>query len=359
MKSVLFVVRTMVCGGAETVIGLLAQQLLLRGYDVTFILTRFDGQVPKALEHKVTVIRQAKQYKDRIGRILGDFVFLFEELKRSSADVIIGFDCGLNYCCLLANLLFRKRMIVSERGNPYNKSFHVRLFEKTLYCLADKIVLQTTDVYAFFPKLVQKKAVLIANPVNGKLPIFSGEARDKTIVTSCRLTVEKNIKMLIDAFIMLENDYPEYTLHIYGEGAEKEKLLRYVENKLAANRIIFHGFNDDVCKQITGAAMFILPSNAEGISNAMLEAMEMGIPTICTDCPVGGARMVIEDHVNGLLVPVGNTTSLYKAMKELLDNPSLAEKLSKNSVEVKNRFSLDKIMDKWLEAINGRSAGTT
>ena len=67
--------------------------------------------------------------------------------------------------------------------------------------------------------------------------------------------------------------------------------------------------------------MFVSSSDFEGISNSMLEALGMGLPVVVTDCPVGGARMVIKSGENGILVPVGDTQAMYEAMRSVLKDP--------------------------------------
>jgi len=88
------------------------------------------------------------------------------------------------------------------------------------------------------------------------------------------------------------------------------------------------------------------------MSNSMLESMATGLPTICTDCPAGGARAVIRDHENGILVPVRDAERMYLAMKELIENPALAEKLSENGSNIRNVLSVENIIEKWMEIIN-------
>ena len=97
--------------------------------------------------------------------------------------------------------------------------------------------------------------------------------------------------------------------------------------------------------------MFVSSSDYEGISNSMIEAMAIGLPTICTDCPAGGARAIIKDHENGILVPVNDVEAMYKAMKEIAENEELAEKISFNGTKLKEELSVDKIVNQWLEII--------
>ena len=97
--------------------------------------------------------------------------------------------------------------------------------------------------------------------------------------------------------------------------------------------------------------MFVSSSDHEGLSNSMLEAMAIGLPTVCTDCPCGGARMVIEDRENGILTPVGDKDALYRAMCEVIDNDVLRNKISENALRVKESYSLDKILGEWKSII--------
>ena len=103
---------------------------------------------------------------------------------------------------------------------------------------------------------------------------------------------------------------------------------------------------------ILDAAMFVLSSDFAGMSNSMLEAMALGIPTISTDYPSGGARAVIEDGSNGMLIPVADTQALYAAMKRLVEEPELAANISRNGEKIRERLSVESITDAWLDFIS-------
>ncbi len=82
----------------------------------------------------------------------------------------------------------------------------------------------------------------------------------------------------------------------------------------------------------------------------MLEALAMGIPSICTDCPIGGARSYIEHEKNGLLIPVGDKDALVNAMVKIASNDAFAEQLSKNAVGVRDKYSVRSIAEQFLKA---------
>ena len=99
------------------------------------------------------------------------------------------------------------------------------------------------------------------------------------------------------------------------------------------------------------ATMYVSSSNYEGISNSMLEALGMGIPTIVTDCPVGGARMVINNGLNGVLVPVGDTNAFYLAMKKIIEDKEFARSISKEAVKISKVYPIEIISKEWIEVI--------
>ena len=104
---------------------------------------------------------------------------------------------------------------------------------------------------------------------------------------------------------------------------------------------------DNIHEHVLKYAMFVSSSDWEGMSNSMLEAMAIGLPTICTDCPIGGAASIITDHENGLLVPMKQAEKLAAAMSEVADDIGLQTKLSENGVRIKESLSMSKICSLW------------
>lgn len=97
--------------------------------------------------------------------------------------------------------------------------------------------------------------------------------------------------------------------------------------------------------------MYVSTSDYEGISNSMLEALGIGLPAICTDCPVGGAKMAIKDGINGILTPVDDVNGLVEQMDRLYNNKELALTLSKNAVNSMKNFDVNKIVARWLSLV--------
>ena len=220
------------------------------------------------------------------------------------------------------------------------------------YPRANKAICQTPDQAAFYTFLPDVDIHVIPNPIRGEYPPrFEGERR-RDIVNFCRLDTAKNLPLLMDAFALLAPEYPAYTLSIYGEGKLKEELQAYAEKLGLADRIRLMPFEMHIHETIRDAAMFVSSSDREGISNSMLEALAIGLPTICTDCYGGGARMIIRQRENGMIVPRRDPEAMKAAMKEVIDNPAFAANLSENAVKLRDELTVKAITDRWMAALD-------
>ena len=97
---------------------------------------------------------------------------------------------------------------------------------------------------------------------------------------------------------------------------------------------------------------FVLSSDFEGLPNALMEAMALGLPCISTDCTGGGAATLIENEKNGLLVSRNERDELTKAMARIADNDKLAKKLGEEAIKIREKCSNGQITKEWLDYIN-------
>ena len=194
--------------------------------------------------------------------------------------------------------------------------------------------------------------MVIPNPVSDMVPDrYEGERR-KEIVAVGRLGIEKNHRLLLEAYADFVQTVPNYTLKIYGKGPLKQDLQTYAEELGISKTVFFADFAPDVLERIKDSYMYVLSSDYEGISNSLLEAMAMGLPVISTDCPIGGSKMLIKDHQNGILVPIGNRKALADAMIELAQNEKMAEQFSLEAAKIKEQYSVESIVKMWKNVID-------
>lgn len=235
------------------------------------------------------------------------------------------------------------RRILSERNNPSRKPFGERLSNRICYYLGDHVVFQTQYVQNMFPPFVRNKSTIIANPV--EVTCKRNKETDHVIVNVGRLNPQKNQKMLICAFSLFHERHPEYTLQIYGEGKERDRLQQMIDDLGLRNAVFLMGFSDDVHASIRSAEVFVLSSDFEGMPNALMEAMMMGFPCIATACT--GVPELIADKENGLLVPAGDPAQLADAMTLLAEDPVLRERLAEQAAKKASGFGTEEVLRQW------------
>lgn len=351
-KEIIIVTISLGNDGAERVLTELSKEWVRMGHKITVIQTdanRYGNEFE--LPNAVKKINLNKKFSGKIIAILEDAYHIAKILKRNPNACAISFLSVSSLSLGLASIFCKNKIIMSERNDPTRCPIGKgqQKFRDFAFEFADVCVFQTEMAKQYFNKRIQKKGVIIPNPINGSLPeIYKGN-RDKRIVTACRLHPQKNLKMMIKAFSKLHMDFPEYKLVIYGQGILLDELQEYCHLLNLDNFVIFPGFCNNVISEMLSACMYISSSDYEGISNSMLEAMAIGLPTVVTDCPVGGARMMIKNNENGILVPVGDDEALYKAMKKIVTDNEFAQKLSINASKIREIIPLNTIADRWIE----------
>ena len=163
-----------------------------------------------------------------------------------------------------------------------------------------------------------------------------------------RINSNKNQEMVMRAFKDAAGDaFPDYSLVFYGDGPDSIKLQRLASELGIRKRVEFKGNVSNVAEHIEKASIFILASNHEGMPNSLIEAMSLGLSCISTDCPCGGPRDLIEDGVNGLLVPVGDKDAMARAITKVLSDKELAERLGEQATKIQEICSPDVTNSKW------------
>ena len=359
--KIIFCLGSMSKGGAERVVANLCNYLIEEN-EVTIVTTKGKKSEYNLDERiKINCLENEEAKKNFILKNIERIKKLQKIVKNENPDIIISFLPEPSYRILFLKIFNHKlKVIVSVRNDPKveYKSKINRLVMKMLYPLADGFVFQTQEAKEYFSKRIQRKSVIIPNPINEEFICepYTGE-REKTIVTVGRLEEQKNHKMLIDAFSKLPKEFNEYKLIIYGEGSLRHKLEQQINNLGLENRVILAGQVDDIKKEIYKAGVFVLSSNYEGMPNSLMEAMALGIPCISTDCPCGGPRFLIKDGYNGYLVPINDTYSLYKTMQNVLGKEQT--EISKRANKIIVNLNPNKINKDWHEYVNKIIKGET
>lgn len=343
-----FLTASMVGGGTERVIALLANYLVEQGHKVTIMMLA-DNRVEYSLNEKIEILQISSATGGRIKERIKRIAKLRSYFSKNCNDIYLSFGTETNLFAIVASAFFRCKLILSERNDPNQCNF--KKFRDFLYFYGKYFVFQTEDARKCFSQKIQKRSVVIPNPLSEMLPEPFEGIREKTVVAVGRLEEQKNYYLLLDAFEKFSKVNKEYSLHIYGKGILLQDLELYAKKLEIEEKVKFEGFKKNVLEHIKNAGMYVLSSDHEGIPNAMLEAMAMGLPVIATDCPIGGPRMLLESEKNGILVPMNDSEAMSVAMKQIADDQDLAEKCSLEARKVRELYSIPNICDKWMEVI--------
>ncbi|WP_370751710.1 glycosyltransferase [Eubacterium sp.] len=350
-KKIFFITNGLSGGGAERVMSILANYLDDNGYEVSFIMLK---NYPEAYKLNLTI---SKYYKNNTKRrdFIGNFMYIRSFMQKENNAVFISFFTRQNLYTIMAAIGTNNRVVISERNNPeitVNGKIE-EIVRKILYksSKCKYIVFQTQGAKEYFDKEIQNKGTIILNPLNNKLPICDKMHSKKKIVAIGRLNSQKNYPLMLKAFKRFCKIYNDYTLHIYGKGESKDSLKQLTFELEINDKVIFEGFKENIHKEIQDATMFVISSDYEGLSNALLEAMGMGLPCISTDSPPGGARMVINNNENGILVPVGDEIKLYKAMLKIASDKKFANYIATNALKIRKNLSIDRICKEWIKIL--------
>ena len=229
--------------------------------------------------------------------------------------------------------------------------FHNYLFRylrHKLYIKLNKVITLTHEDAKNYASITDKVSV-IAN--SNPLPIrkLVDHLDSKIVISIGRLTYQKGYDLLIKAWFLIEKKYPDWSLHIYGEGEDKVKLEGLITHFNLRN-ITLQGTTNDVQSVYDSASIYVMSSRFEGFGMVLIEAQSQGLPVVSFDCPSGPAE-IISDDIDGYLVENGNTTVLADRISRLIESESLRREFSINALLSAKRFEPEGIISRWMNLI--------
>ena len=349
--NISFVVPGMGFGGAERVVSILSKGLTEKGHKVTLgILNAAPQDVAYTLDSRIKVEHIQSFRMHSISGIKNTLKNIEDFLHNNSSEIVL---CFANSVCALVSIVCNRMslpLIFSERNDPrrYLTSFSDKILQKLVLKNVKYAVFQTEGAKNLYPKKVRKNSVVSLNPLDvSRMPDYYEGERRKAIVSVGRLQEQKRTDVLIDAFAMIAERHADYTLELYGKGNLLEELRARVEAYGLSHRVKFMGTSSTIFQDINDAALFALTSDFEGLPNALLEAMALGLPCVSTRCSPGGAEELIEHKKNGYLVPCGDAAALAERIDKILSDYDSALAVGKEARKIRERAELQVIIDAW------------
>lgn len=330
MKKIVFAITSLGGGGAERVVSVWAGQLAERGYEVA-VFTYAKSTNEYYLNPKVKRLILVDDIKDYLAMsYLKRYRQIRKTIRLFSPDVVISFLPVMQIWMAAATFGLKVKRVETVRISPWNGSTGkvVTLLWKLCFKRSDTTILQCEDQKHFFGKKVQKKCVVVPNPLNETCENRGKEnysERAEKFIAAGRLCAQKNFHMLIKAFSKAHEKNPLITLDIYGKGTDEytNSLNSLIDEVNASDYIQLCGRTNDMHSELLSRDAFIMSSDYEGMPNALAEAMATGLVCISTDCKTG-PRDLIKNGENGFLVPVDDVDSMAKKIIEV-SNMSAAE----------------------------------
>ncbi len=355
MKKLIVSIASLGSGGAERVMSVLSKPLADNFSEVEYVL--WEGGDPfYDIDPRVKIV-SLPELSGKTGR--RKQMWTFRHLVRQEhPDLILSFLTPYNMLVLLSTMGLRQKILVAERTDPKRLLSGGRLMlwlRDLLYHRADGILTQTEYAKSCYGGMLNAKTTVIYNPVS-MMADYIGRAlhtpKERVFVTAGRLEPVKDHELMIEAFGIFRQTHPGYRLIIYGEGPMHGRLNQIVADQGLCGAVVLAGRTDRLWENLVGAEAFLLTSIHEGMSNAMIEAMCLGLPVISTK--VAGATDLIEDGVNGFLVDVKDKAALIECMCQLADHLDLRQMLGSEATNVYGLLREDKISAQWIEYLKSK-----
>lgn len=348
--KILFVVNDLGYGGAERTVSYLSDYMAEQGDKVGICL--LGDKVCYKINDKIKIKKGnidscSVTTWGRLWNAIRRLVFLNKAIDEEKPDVVFFIMATLSKYVVFSP--FRKyKLIVSERANPKFYDKNTLNLEKKIFEKCDGIVFQTERVKALFDESTRAKSVVIPNAVGNEYVYDTEWNPDgrKVISAVGRLSAEKNYPLMIEAFSIFWETHQDYSLEIYGDGPEKEKIQGLIETSIVRNNVHLMGTFPDAIKKISDSKVYLLTSTYEGMPNTLMEAMAIGMPCIATDCEFGPAEL-IETEVNGLLVPVNDTRAIAQSLSRVVDDEAFLVALGRNAKRILEFQSVGTVSEEY------------
>lgn len=223
------------------------------------------------------------------------------------------------------------------------------LFQKYFNELDVNILLSDEDKNKYEQNICKNNNYVIYNPLS-----FACETKsnldNKRIIAVGRLAKSKGFDMLINSFSKFLKENAEWELIILGDGKERENITQLIKQLKLDKNIKILGFTNDVVRHYTNSSIFVSASRWEGFGLSIIEAMECGLSVIAFDN--SGPKEIIDNYINGILVPCNNIEMLADELSNLANNYDKRKELGANAILRAKDFSVHSISKKWIDILS-------
>lgn len=362
MKLLVFI-HSMHSGGAERVTATLANHWAEKGWQVSVVTmtsstSDFYEINPDVNRIALDVATNSAGPISAIVNNLRRIIALRRVLKEIKPDIALGMMSTANILLALASTGLKGLIKIGSEhtyppciflGRPWE------LMRRFTYGKLDAVTVLTRESAAWVCAHTRaEKTPIIPNAVLFPLPIQEPllspfkESDQNILLAVGRLDKGKGFDILIEAFQRLADNFSGWQLYILGEGSLRATLQAQIDVIGMVERIFLPGRVGNIGEWYESADLYVMSSRFEGFPNTLAEAMAHGLSAVSFDCDTG-PRDIIRHEVDGFLVPAGDVGALETALRRLMGNTELRQQFASRAIEIRERYSLERVVRMWEE----------
>ncbi len=300
-----------------------------------------------------------------IDDFIKEFFWIKNIITKETPDIILGVDVNCNIYIGIIKTFFRKNIKtiftthsdlvgnLDQRATRFLKTI-LKVVIKFFYSKSDSIICVSTllsdSLRSYFS--INKEIITIYNGLdNNKCIQRNFLNKNNRIISVARLDKQKDHLTLLKAFKLINKEIKDTSLWLIGDGPLKNDLIHFAKKNCLEKNVKFLGWQENLDEYFSEADIFVLSSRREGFPYALIEALSVGIPVVCTDTPYGPSE-ILEEGKYGFLVPMYGYVQIKEAILELLKKPDVYTKFSKLALERSNAFTTDRMIRLYADEIN-------
>lgn len=309
-----------------------------------------DDFAPKRLrqEYKARLEQYLVDNPQDVTISLGSLEYFFLSVLKDGSKKVLWFHFALNYDMMTCHV---SRFRAVNRLVGTLKTYR-RLLVASKY---DHVICLSKEDLKRWRRLLSNVSQ-IYNPITitkTKNPDYSA----KRVIAVGRLDGQKGFDLLIEAWKLVYERFPDWSLDIYGEGDLREPLQRQIDDLGLSGSIVLRGRTQNISQEYARHSIMVLSSRFEGFGLVLCEASACGIPQVSFNCESGPSE-IIEDHKSGILVKrVGDIQGLAFALGELMSSEDVRRRMGQYAWLLSHRFDLSEIVKQWHKLLGGIAAG--